>query len=144
MRAPLSVAVIGASIAGASLAQEAPAPSRYSPRYENTGAPFVSPYPGEQLGRRSGVVVLCCTPDATRRLSCDIASEAPERRGFGATAERSHETTRALTAESYAEYQAAFPNGGAFPVLFVLTSTGSGEAPPRPDLAAQDAMCAVR
>ena len=149
MRLLVLAGVIAACVVGAALAQdESPSapdePQRFTPRYARTSVPQLSPYPAEQMGRRSGAVVLCCRPDAERRLSCSIAFEAPARRGFGEAVLRYQQQMNLLTEESYAAYQASYPEGGAFPALYLLSSTGSGEVPDRPNQAERDALCAAR
>lgn len=109
MRFIAAAALIGASIAGAALAQDAsqnPLPT-FAPEFEQAtdgrGAARVIPSRMIERGQ-SGVAHLCCTPRDDRTLDCRVAFEWPERRRFGETALEFAEGMQ-ITAASLEAYQ---------------------------------------
>ena len=115
-----SAIVIAACIAGAALAQDDQGPTTdsaqaaeaispeqsapaFTPQWEDRSARLARMYPTRALERgMAGIVHLCCTARADRRLDCNVAIEWPENQSFGSTALRYANGLR-LTESSYAE-----------------------------------------
>jgi hypothetical protein len=107
MRTLAAIAALALCIAGAALAQDAP---QANPELQYERQPSGPDYarnfpPGYNAPGSAGLVVLCCTPNAERGLSCDVAFEAPRDVGFRQATLNIVRRFR-LTSESYAVYQA--------------------------------------
>ena len=89
-------------------AQEGGRPGHFVPEWEEPArghdfARFISDEAVQSM--RPGFVVLCCQPDETRRIGCDVAFEAPRDLGYARAALRASRTLR-LTPQSYTVFQA--------------------------------------
>ena len=106
MRRIMAALVTAGCIAGAALAQEAPLVFRPTWEAEPQQADYVSLYPREALAQNiSGIAVLCCWARLDRSLNCQVNSEWPSGRGFGAASVRASERYR-LTQASYNDLHA--------------------------------------
>jgi hypothetical protein len=108
-RMMIGIACLIAGI-GAALAQEqATVPERPAIRYDMMpdGRDFERNYPPDAMREGvPGVAALCCTIQADRTLSCEVAREWPEGRGFGAASVVVARGFRVFE-ESYLQAQAA-------------------------------------
>ena len=101
-----AAAFIAACIASAALAQEAP--FMFVPEFDAqpSSTELVRHYPPQALRENvSGIAVLCCTPRPDRSVSCEVNSEYPEGRGFGAASVAASSSYR-LTRQSHADLEA--------------------------------------
>jgi hypothetical protein len=99
-------AIIAVCLAGAALAQEPP--FVFVPEFDAQPSPteLVRHYPPQALRDNvSGIVILCCTPRPDRSVSCEVSSEFPEGRGFGAASVAASSGYR-LTPLSYGDLEA--------------------------------------
>lgn len=102
----IAAATIAACLASAALAQEAPL--IFAPEFEAQPSPaeLVRQYPPQALrDNTSGIAILCCAPLPDRSLSCEVSSEYPEGRGFGAASVAASSGYR-LTQQSHADLEA--------------------------------------
>jgi len=105
----IAAAIVGLCVVTAALAQEEPPAPTESPafslRLEPTTRPLQRAYPERALARGvAGVVHLCCTAGADRRISCEVGVEWPNNRSFG-DAGLALMNGRTLTEESFAQLQ---------------------------------------
>jgi hypothetical protein len=99
-------ALIAACLAGAALAQEPP--MVFVPTFDAqpSAAELVRHYPPQALRENvSGIAILCCTPRPDRSVACEVSSEFPEGRGFGAASVAASSGYR-LAAQSHADLEA--------------------------------------
>lgn len=104
MRLVLIAVLVMVSIAGASLAQEPPAPT-FVYRWERQpdAHDFARRYPNSAHDV-SGAAVMCCSMRADRTLDCTVPFEWPQGSGFAAATLSLSREFR-LSEESYAEVQ---------------------------------------
>jgi hypothetical protein len=87
-------------------------------------------FPAEAMYREiTGSALVCCVPRPDRTVSCSVAVEIPEGRGFGDAARAIVEDNQQLTIDSYAEYLAAQPGAIPVPMRFRIEDA---EAPALP------------
>ncbi|HVK80464.1 MAG TPA: hypothetical protein VM915_07610 [Verrucomicrobiae bacterium] len=138
----LVVAAIGlALVAGVALAQERPAAPAAS-QWDATpdGDDFARNYPDAALQRNvQGAVLLCCTANRDRTLSCNVEREWPDAEGFG-VASLSVAREFVMSETSYNQMQAA----GLITVRRTLVWVLPGSASPESDSALRGARERLR